>query len=163
MKSIILFVLCCSILLPAQTGGIYKIEKTVIATGGSESSGGNFTLESTTGQALAGGFIQNSNQSVYGGFWTPSFAPTSANVSIGGRILTAKGGGIQNARVMLTFPNGTMQNSLTGSFGYYQFNEIAVGEAYILTVFSKRYIFGNPSQIITVTEELTELNFIAEP
>lgn len=163
MKSIISLILCCSFAISAQTGGNYKIEKSVIATGGAASTGGGFTLESTVGQSAAGGFIQNPSQAVYSGFWTPGFAPTAAEVSVGGRVLTADGRGIQNARVTLIFPNGTAQTSLTGSFGYYRFDELPVGQTYVLTVSSKRFIFVNPSQFVTVTEELTELNFIAAP
>ena len=77
--------------------------------------------------------------------------------------MTADGRGIRNARVTLTAPNGATQYSLTGSFGYYRFNEIPVGETYILSVFSKRFTFANSTQVVTVTEEIMELNFTAEP
>ena len=147
--------------LSAQTGGSYQIEKTVVASGGSRSAGGNYSLESTAGQTLAGGFLQGSGFSEYSGFWTPVFAPTAANVTIGGRVRSANGQGIRNARVMLTAPDGTVRFSLTGSFGYYRFNDIPVGEIYVLTVFSKRYVFDNPTLVVNVSEQLENLDFTA--
>jgi hypothetical protein len=147
--------------LSAQTGGTYHIEKSVVASGGNASSGGGYSLESTSGQTVAGGPVQNPPYSAHAGFWVPSFAPTAAHVSVGGRVLTADGRGIRNVRVMLTPMNGAVQYSLTGPFGYYRFDGVAVGETYILTVFSKSFVFRNPTQVVIVNEELIELDFVA--
>lgn len=147
----------------AQTGGAYRIEKSVIASGGGTSSSANFTLEGTTGQAAAGGFVQSARFSVYSGFWTPVFAPTAAMVSVRGRVLTADGAGIRNARLILTKPTGETLVSQTGSFGYYRFNEIEIGQTYVITVLSKRFTFASPVRIVSVNDEVTALDFIAEP
>ncbi len=88
-------------------------------------------------------------------------APTAASVSVGGRVLAANGNAIVRARVMLTAPNGETQLALSNTFGYYRFNDVAVGETYIFSIVSKRYLFA--PQVVSVFEELTELNFIAEP
>lgn len=158
---IFLVLLFCPIIVSAQTGGSYQIEKTVIAAGGSRSAGGNYSLESTIGQTLAGGFLQASGFSAYSGFRTPVFAPTAAGVSVGGRVLTPHGQGIRNARVMLAAPDGTVRFSLTGSFGYYRFSDIPVGATYVLTVFSKRYVFDDPTLVVAVNEQLDNLDFTA--
>lgn len=147
--------------LQAQTGGTFQIESSSIASGGSKISGSNFTLDSTTGQTLAGGRVQGTQFSIENGFWTSNFAPTAASVSIGGRVTAFSGQGIQNVRVVLTSLNGTTRFSMTGSFGFYRFDDVEVGETYILTVFSKRFVFTNPTQIISVSEELNNLDFVA--
>ena len=144
-----------------QTGGAYQIEKTVIAAGGGRSAGSIYSLESTAGQTLAGGFLQSSGFSEYSGFWTPVLAPTAAGVTIGGRVLTAGGQGIRGARVSLTAPDGTIRFSLTGSFGYYRFNDIPIGGIYVLTVSGKRYVFNNPTLVVAVNDELSNLDFTA--
>jgi Carboxypeptidase regulatory-like domain len=160
MKSVSL-ILLLSVSVFAQTGGTFQIEKSLVAAGSGSISGGRFSLDSTAGQNLAGGGLQNSRFSLQNGFWTFNFAPTAASVSIGGRVTTFGGQGIQNVRVVLTSPNGATQSSLTGSFGNYRFNDIRVGETYVLTVFSKRFVFDNPTQIVSVNEELNNLDFTA--
>lgn len=160
MKKIFLILLLSHSVF-AQTGGTFQIENSSVATGGGKSSGGNFTIDSTAGQTLAGVRVQGPRFSIQNGFWTSDFAPTAANVSIGGRITTSNGQGIQNVRVVLTSLNGTTQFSMTGSFGFYRFDDVEVGETYILTVLSKRFVFANPMQIISVSEELNYLDFVA--
>jgi len=97
--------------------------------------------------------------------WTLSdfspLSPTAASVSVGGRVFYGKGRGISNARVILTDSNGEPRYVMTNAFGYYRFTEVAAGKTYILNVYSKRYIFE--PQVVSVTEDLTELNFRAEP
>jgi len=66
---------------PAQTGGDYTITQSVIATGGGTSSGGNFTVESTNGQPLAGGLISNPPFNLFSGFWTPELFLQPGTVS----------------------------------------------------------------------------------
>jgi uncharacterized delta-60 repeat protein len=89
------------------------------------------------------------------------FAPTAANVSIGGRITTADGRGIRNAVVVLTGGNLPAPRTVrTGTFGYYSFESVEVGATYIIEIRSKSYQFT--PQLVTVNEELTELNFTAE-
>jgi hypothetical protein len=85
--------------------------------------------------------------------------PTSADVSVSGRVLTPDGRGLTNARVVLTDAQGNLRMALSGSFGYYHFDGIAVGETYILNISSKRYQF-NP-EAVYVTEDINELNFLA--
>jgi CSLREA domain-containing protein len=88
---------------------------------------------------------------------------TAANVSIGGRVLTNSGRGISNVRVSITDTNGNSRTVLSSSFGYYHFDEISAGQTYILQAQSKRYQFANPTQILSVNEELSDVNFTAYP
>ncbi|MGB5013911.1 MAG: hypothetical protein WBO68_07745 [Pyrinomonadaceae bacterium] len=88
--------------------------------------------------------------------------PTSANVSVSGRISSAAGNGIKNVIVTLVSPNGSVLTSRTSTFGYFRFDEIAVGETYVISVNSKRYTFDPSSQILSVNEELTNIDFVAQ-
>ncbi len=90
------------------------------------------------------------------------FIPTAANVSVSGRVLSAKGNGIRNVIVTMTDKTGNILTARTNSFGYFRFDEIPVGEFYVISVSSKRYIFDQSSQVLVVNDELTDINFFAE-
>ena len=89
-----------------------------------------------------------------------SSAPTAAGVMIGGRVSIGTRG-LSNARLTLTDSNGQTRQVLSNSLGYYRFSDVRAGETYVLSIFSKRYAFDNPAQIINVTEDNLDLNFIA--
>ena len=57
------------------TGGDFALEKSVIAGGGAESSGGDFQAGLTIGQAAAGGPKTGNPFDIYSGFWTPDLVP----------------------------------------------------------------------------------------
>lgn len=86
-------------------------------------------------------------------------APTAANASVSGRVLTPDGRGLINAVVIMTDVGGTTRTAITGSFGYFRFDDVEAGQTHIVSVRSKSYSFA--PQIITVMEDLTELNFTA--
>ncbi len=88
-------------------------------------------------------------------------APVAANVSIVGRVLVGKDVGLRNAFVTLTDAAGNVRTVRTSAFGYYRFDDIEVGQTVILSVVSKRFQFA--TQVVSVSEDLTELNFTAEP
>jgi Carboxypeptidase regulatory-like domain len=146
----------------AQSGGDFTITQSVIANGGQPTSSGAFSLDGTVGQSLAGGSISNSPFEATSGFWNYSILPpTAATVTIGGRVMGANGNGIPNVRVRLNAPNGSIQTVLTGPFGYYRFENIAVGQTYVFSVFAKRLTFSQPTQILTVFDEFIDIDFIA--
>ncbi len=89
--------------------------------------------------------------------------PTAANAEIGGQLVTASGEGIRNATVMIS--GGTLTAPVyvqTGTFGYYKFSNLPVGQTYVVTVISKRYTFANPSRVVNLLESVTDENFVAE-
>lgn len=87
-------------------------------------------------------------------------APTAAMVSLGGRVLTSDGRGVRNASVQLTDSTGTVRQVLTSSFGYYRFDDVSVGQTYVVAVASKRFAFT--ARTLTVADELTEVDFVAQ-
>ncbi len=85
--------------------------------------------------------------------------PTSAGVSIGGRVITADGRGIRNAIVVLTLQNGETLQTRTGTFGYFRFDDIEAGQTVVVSVISKRFTFV--PQVVSVAENIDDLNFVA--
>jgi hypothetical protein len=87
---------------------------------------------------------------------------TAAPASISGRI-TAGGRGISKVRVMLS--GGDLEQpiyAISNSFGYYRFENLSVGETYIIEVKSKRYTFANPTLVVNLQDNVAETNFFAE-
>jgi CSLREA domain-containing protein len=91
-------------------------------------------------------------------------APTSAEASISGRVTTANGSGIRNAIVKLTGGRLTEPRYVaTGAFGAYVFDRLAVGETYVIQISGKRFRFAQPSRIFTLQDNVTDMDFIANP
>ena len=90
-----------------------------------------------------------------------SFNPTAANVSVSGRVLTANDIGLRNAYVVLTDSQGVTRTALSSSFGYYSFDNVQVGETYLIGVSSKRYQFA--THVVSVSDNLTGVDLIADP
>jgi hypothetical protein len=152
-----------SIFAQISAGGAFTLEKSVIAGGGAGSSNGAFSVTGTGGQSAAGAPAANASFSQTAGFWTPeTFAPTAALVSLSGSVSTADGRGIKNVIVTLTDSRGASRSVTTGSFGHYRFTDVEVGEIYVLSVTAKKYVFAEPSRVVPVQEELTNLDFIAD-
>jgi len=99
------------------------------------------------------------------GGWGIEFLPsTAAQASISGRVMTANGLGIRNARVVIT---GNSLNepivATTGSFGYFTFDGLQTGQTYVVTINSQRYTFSTPSRVISLVDNVVDFDFIAEP
>lgn len=144
--------------IAAQTGGQFSITVSVIGTGGGTSSNGSFTLTGTTGQAAAGSQPQGATFAAFNGFWTPASGPTAATVGIKGRVFGDGSAGLRGALVVMTDMNGQTRRNQTGSFGFFNFENVEVGQIYIITVFSKNFHFA--PQIVSVFEEMNDLYFI---
>lgn len=87
-------------------------------------------------------------------------APTAARVSITGRVLAANGRPVTNTNVALTDAAGNIRSARTSSFGYFRFDEIQAGEAYVVSINSKRYVFQ--PQVLSVEDEIAELALIVQ-
>jgi hypothetical protein len=88
-----------------------------------------------------------------------TLAPSAATVSVMGRVI-ANGQGVPRARVNIVDENGQTRSVVTNSFGYYRFEEVEVGQTYIISVFSKGYRFT--SRLISINDDLTDLDFTAD-
>lgn len=89
--------------------------------------------------------------------------PTAANASISGRVITADGRGITNVWIIISGGSLSQPRTIrTSSFGYYRVEDLPAGETYVLEIRAKRYSFTNPTRIISLTEDASEQNFIAD-
>lgn len=93
-------------------------------------------------------------------FFINDFAPTAAGASISGRVLTSQGSGLTNAIVHLTMETGETLTTRTSSFGYYRFDDVAVGQNVILAVTSKRYHFT--PRLVSIYESVRDVDFTGE-
>lgn len=93
----------------------------------------------------------------------PGLVPTAAAVSVAGRVLSSDGMGISRAAVTLTDSAGNVRSATTSSFGYYKFDEVPAGQAYVLTVNNKRYFFADSPRVVSVQESLADVDFVASP
>ncbi|MEJ7846597.1 MAG: S8 family serine peptidase [Pyrinomonadaceae bacterium] len=88
-----------------------------------------------------------------------SLVPTAATAEISGRVVSGSGRGIANALITLTDSHGAAFTARTGSFGYYIFENIAVGQTYVATVLKKRYTFE--IRTLNVDDNIAGLNFVS--
>ncbi len=151
-------------LASGQTGGDFTITQSVIASGGGQNStNGTFSLDGTIGQSIAETVPSSGDVfSLRSGFWIAQLAPTAGGASISGRVRVkgASGKGIRNAQLTLTNAAGEVFTTRSGLFGTYRFDEIRVGQSYILTVSAKRFSFAENTRIIMLLDELTDIDFL---
>ena len=86
--------------------------------------------------------------------------PTAANVSVSGKVLTPDGRGLRNAVVTITDSTGIKRTVTTSSFGLYSFDNLQVGQTYVIRVSSKLYRFS--SRLVQVNDTLTDVDFVGQ-
>lgn len=87
-----------------------------------------------------------------------SLAPTAAAVSIGGRV-TLDSRLNTRAAVTLTDASGNVRTALISPFGFYKFEDVAVGQIVTVQISAKGATF--PPRVVDVTEDVTNLDFTA--
>lgn len=138
---------------------IYGLQFTP-ATGGSAGGG---SLPANSLLADLDYDIGNVPKAIYGDVDMPRpVSPTSAEVSIGGRVTSADGTGIGKVLLTLIEQNGSSKTVMTNPFGYFQFDAVGVGQTVIVTITSKRFSFEPSTRVIAVEDEIVDLNFTAE-
>lgn len=88
---------------------------------------------------------------------------TAALAEIGGRIANSAGRGL--SFITVTLEGGGLfepKYARTNNFGYYRFTDVPVGEGYVVTAKSKRYVFRQSSVFVGVNQNLTGVDFIGE-
>jgi Carboxypeptidase regulatory-like domain len=91
--------------------------------------------------------------------WTAKItAPTAASVSLSGRVTSTIDNGVSKAEVTLVdTASGTTRYVLTNPFGYYNFDDVPVGQTYLVSVSHKQYQFT--PQILTLLDGAGNVNF----
>lgn len=94
--------------------------------------------------------------------WTAAeLGVTAAQVTLAGRVTTADGRGVRNARITLIEQDGTQRTVLTGQFGVFRFTDVNVGQTVTIEAFAKRFVFAEPTRVMFVSEETKGLDFTA--
>jgi hypothetical protein len=151
---------------PAPTGP-YNEPGSTVGGSGPQTFFGTFGLTNSNGAWNLyarddAGFLVAITGEMAGGWGLEFLAPTAAQASISGRVVTADGVAIRNAEMVLT--GNSLETPLrvsTSSFGYYTFDNLAIGETYVLTVNSRRFTFQVPSRVISLTDNAVDMDFVA--
>jgi hypothetical protein len=102
--------------------------------------------------------------SIAGGWGLEFLQTTAASASISGRVTTADGRAIRNVDVVIT--GNSLDHPVrvtTGSFGWFTFDGLQTGETYVVTVNSRRFTFSTPSRVISLVDNIADLDFTADP
>ncbi|MCA1639463.1 MAG: carboxypeptidase-like regulatory domain-containing protein, partial [Acidobacteria bacterium] len=83
--------------------------------------------------------------------------PTVA--SVGGRTLDQLGRGIKEAVVTLTSPDGGVRTAVTNLDGFYVFDDVPLGEVYVIRASQKHYRFAPESIEYTHVGQSSNQNF----
>lgn len=93
----------------------------------------------------------------------PLIEPTAANATVSGKVLSSQGRGIKGVGISITnLQTSETRNTITTSFGSYNFDDLPSGNQYLISLTSKRYNFLPSSQMINLTENLDGINFVGE-
>ena len=85
-------------------------------------------------------------------------APAAAAVPVSGQVVDQFGKPVSRVRVSMTKSNGTTLTAISNPFGYFRFDEIEVGETYIVYAEAKGHTFE--PQLITVLDEISDIRLI---
>lgn len=111
-----------------------------------------------------GGGVGNNFKVLIEGFadvnYTNAAAPTAAGVSVAGHVTTSSGRGIANARVSITGSNGETRTVTTDRMGFYRFEDVEAGKAYIISASSPRYRFADRQ--ISISDDMRDLDIVAD-
>jgi len=101
---------------------------------------------------------------IAGGWGIEFLGTTEANAYISGRVTTADGRGIRNARITISGDSLSERRVVTtGSLGYFSVDGLQTGETYVVTVNSQRFTFSTPSRVISLVDNVVDANFVADP
>src|SRR5688572_30696865 len=118
LKGLLAMSIALSGIVPTQiaVGDGFTLDQSVIAGGGGTSSGGEFVITGTSGQAAAGARPVTSGFRLHNGFWTAApIGPTAGSIQVAGQKRTTSGTPISNVHVTLTTTTGVSQTAITNA------------------------------------------------
>lgn len=89
-----------------------------------------------------------------------ALAPKAAQATVSGRVMNSSGRGLSRVRIAVTNQQGETRFATSNQFGYYRIDDLNAGETYIFELKIKSYLFS--PQVLTISESLDNLNFIAQ-
>jgi len=103
------------------------------------------------------GFVRLFGAAVEIGAYELQFPPTSASVSISGRVFDESGNPVSRVRVTLTDASGATRTVSTNQFGNFRFEGVLSGETYLAEAHHGKY--SSEVRIINVNDHVSDLNF----
>jgi len=100
----------------------------------------NYNLHPRTATLIVAGRLYTVTQNGTG--------PVLPTASVGGRVITPDGKGINKAVVTIGDSFGTSRQAVTDSLGNYRFDNVATGRSYTLTASHKRFDFEQRSMFV---------------
>lgn len=92
----------------------------------------------------------------------PTLGTTAATTTISGRVLSSNGLGLARVSVILTeLATGQTRITRTNKQGLYNFDEVEVGENYVISLSLKGYSFSPSSKQFSLFGELSDVDFTA--
>ncbi len=88
-----------------------------------------------------------------------SSSPLAGGAVVSGRVLDQNGRAISRAMVVLNDASGASRTAVSNPFGYFTFDDVPVGETYVVNVRHKRYRFE--AQVINLSDSFAGLVFMA--
>ncbi|MGQ0541252.1 MAG: carboxypeptidase-like regulatory domain-containing protein [Blastocatellia bacterium] len=93
---------------------------------------------------------------------TLGIAPTAANASVSGNVLTSSGFGIGRALVTATNPlTGETASTMTNIFGEFTIESLPTGNFYFISVHHKRWTFAEPTRAVQLEDNVFGIDFTA--
>ncbi len=117
-----------------------------------------YSINLATGAATLVGNIGNGTNVIDGLTIAP--CSTAAGVEVSGRVITPDGRGLRNAVVSMTDAAGVTRTATSSTFGFYSFEDVAVGETFVMSVASRRYRFT--PRIVQVLDNLSDVDFTGQ-
>jgi len=97
-------------------------------------------------------------------FSNTQLAPTAAPATVSGRVLSAGGMPLMGVSVVLTDAStGVTRSARSNTFGYFVFDNCVTEDFYVLRVSSKRYGFSTTTRSFTLFDNLSGMDFVADP
>lgn len=123
--------------------------------------GAVWSAQGATARDTTNNWVESSGVTQFSPWALGNVAPTAANVSINGRVVTADGRAIYNARVILTDASGNARSAATNPFGYFHFESVPAGAVYTFSPQHKLYTFT--PRVVTVNQDIAEIILTAQP
>ena len=96
--------------------------------------------------------------------FTDQLAPTAGEATISGSVILSNGRALKNTRVVLQDAAATeFRVATTNEFGQYTFENVQVGDFYVLSIENTRYHFPNSPLAFTLIDEMTSVAFVGTP
>jgi hypothetical protein len=139
----------------SSSGGDFTITQSVIAHGNTSADNSNtFSLSGTFGQSVAGRNSSSPPFQIHSGFWFSDFAPTAAGVIVSGRVMGFGNKGLGGVTITLIGgSNITPRTTTTDLRGNFVFEDVEVGQFYIVTAQRENFMFAPDSHSFDLLEE----------